>query len=310
MAVSVTDLAVHYRRDSETIRAVDGVSFDVHPGEVLVLLGPNGAGKTSTIETLEGYRKPTSGRVRVNGLDPIADHHRLMSQVGIMLQVGGVHPSMRVIEALRLYASFYDHPIQPELLVERLGLGSLTKSTWRQLSGGEQQRLSLALALIGRPEVVFLDEPTSGVDVSGRQLVRETITSLRDDGVAVLLTTHELAEAERLADRVVIIDCGRVAATGTLDELMNTGGAHGIYFSAPGALDVGSLSNHLGISVVELRPGEYFIDHPSTPEMVASLTSWLADNGLALGDLRAARHSLEDVFLRITNQHRATKVDL
>ncbi len=187
-AISVEDLSVHYRRDRDTVKAVDGVTFGVEPGEVLVLLGPNGAGKTSTVETLEGYRNATSGRVRVLGLDPIADHQPLMMHVGIMLQQGGIHPGMRVIEALRLYAAFYPDPSEPGVLLQRMGLRDRARSTWRQLSGGEQQRLSRALALIGKPKVVFLDEPTSGLDVSGRQIVRDVIRTLRDDGVAVLLT--------------------------------------------------------------------------------------------------------------------------
>ncbi|MGK2957842.1 MAG: ABC transporter ATP-binding protein [Acidimicrobiales bacterium] len=299
-AITVEELTVHYHRDHESVRAVDGVSFQVEPGEVLVLLGPNGAGKTSTVETLEGYRKVTSGQVRVLGLDPIADHHALMSHVGVMLQQGGVHPGMRVLEALRLYASFYPDSIEPLVLLENMGLNNLARSTWRQLSGGEQQRLSLALALIGRPKVAFLDEPTSGLDVSGRHIVRQVIRTLRDQGVAVLLTTHELDEAQRLADRVVIIDHGRVVATGSPTELMNANEGSGIRFGAPPNLDVAALTQALSASVTEVSPGEYHIDCPPSPQTIADLTAWLAEQNLPLADLRAGRHSLEDVFLRLT----------
>ncbi len=278
------------------------MSFGIEPGEVLVLLGPNGAGKTSTVETLEGYRKVTAGRVRVLGLDPLADHGALMEHVGIMLQQGGIHPGMRVIEALRLYAAFYPDPIEPEVLLERTGLQDRARSTWRQLSGGEQQRLSLALALIGKPKVVFLDEPTSGLDVSGRQVVRDVIRALRDEGVAVLLTTHELAEAQRLADRVVIINHGRMVAAGTLAELMDAGEDHGIHFGAPAKLDVSALSTRMGAPVIEVSPGEYRLESPPTPVVIANLTAWLSEQNLPLADLRAGRHSLEDVFLRLTGR--------
>ncbi len=307
-AIAVEDLSVHHhtRRGGEILRAVDGVSFDVEPGEVLVLLGPNGAGKTSTVETLEGYRKPTAGRVRVLGLDPIADHGSLMAHVGVMLQQGGIHPGMRVVEAFRLYAAFYPDPIDPVVLLERTGLAHRARSTWRQLSGGEQQRLSLGLALVGRPTVVFLDEPTSGLDVSGRQVVREVVANLRDSGVAVLLTTHELPEAERLADRVVLIDHGRVVAAGTLSELTRSVEGRGVAFGAPPNLDVVALSARVGVQVIQVGPGEYRLDGDPTPVLLAELTAWLAEHNLALTELRSGRASLEDVFLRLTERSEQT----
>lgn len=301
-AIAVEDLSVHHRRGGEMVRAVQGVSFDVEPGEVLVLLGPNGAGKTSTVETLEGYRRPTAGRVRVLGLDPIADHGSLMSHVGVMLQQGGIHPGMRVLEAFRLYAAFYPEPIDPAVLLERTGLAHRARSTWRQLSGGEQQRLSLGLALVGRPTVVFLDEPTSGLDVSGRRIVRDVIRELRESGVAVLLTTHELPEAERLADRVVIIDHGRVVAAGTLSDLTRPDEDHGVAFGAPPNLDVVALAARVGARVIEVDPGEYRLDSTPTPVLLAELTAWLAERNLSLTDLRTGRASLEDVFLRLTDR--------
>lgn len=302
LAISVENLAVHYRHDPTPIKAVDGVSFGVEPGEVLVLLGPNGAGKTSTVETLEGYRHVTAGQVRVLGLDPLADHQELMAKVGIMLQHGGIHPGMRVIEALRLYQAFYEDPIAPEELIERLGLSQRCRSTWRHLSGGEQQRLSLALALIGKPKVLFLDEPTSGLDVTGRLIVREIIKALRDNGVAVLITTHELNEAERLADRIVIIDKGKVVATGSPAELMGAQTDQGVNFAVSGEVDLESLSSQVQATVLRVGDGEYRIERSPTPEMISALTTWLAERDLVLGDLRANRHSLEDVFLRLTSK--------
>ena len=296
-AVAVSDLVVRYG----TFTAVDGVGFTAEAGEVTALLGPNGAGKTTTVETAEGYRRSDGGEVRVLGLDPVADHERLVRRVGVMPQDGGVYPGVRVGEVLRLFASYYDDPLVPDVLLERLGLGDRVRATTRSLSGGERQRLSLALALVGRPEVVFLDEPTAGVDVAGRQEIRAVIRELRGDGVAVVLTTHELAEVEQLADRVVVVDRGRVVAAGSLAELL-AGGGDEIRFGAPTGIDVAALGAHLGVPVREERPGEYLVAGAPDPSTVAALTAWLAEHHLPLGDLRAGRQSLEDVFLRVTGR--------
>jgi ABC-2 type transport system ATP-binding protein len=295
-AIEVTDLVVRYG----PLIAVDGLSFGSEPGEVLALLGPNGAGKTTTVETLEGYRRPTAGRVRVLGLDPIADRGRLAPKIGVMLQRGGVYPAMSAREALRLFAAYYDDPEDPDVLVERMALRDVEQTPWRRLSGGEQQRLSLALALVGRPRAAFLDEPTAGVDPAGRLAIRRAVRELRDRGVAVLLTTHEMEEAERLADRVVIIDRGAVVATGTPAELMTVGAGREIRFGAPPGLAVAELGLALGATVTEDQPGEYRVDTEATPAAVAALTAWLAGRDLPLADLRAGRQRLEDVFLRLT----------
>jgi ABC-2 type transport system ATP-binding protein len=295
-AIEVRDLVVRY---GERV-AVDGVSFTVAAGTVLALLGPNGAGKTSTVETLEGYRRPGGGQVRVLGLDPQADHAALTRRIGVMLQHGGVYTGIRPPEVLRLFASYYDDPADPDELLERVGLADHRRSTWRSLSGGEQQRLSLALALVGRPEVAFLDEPTSGIDPSGRQLIRRVVAELRDAGVTVLLTTHDLEEAEKLADRVVIIDHGRVLAEGTPAELTTSGQRDEIRFGAPAGIDVAALGAAVGAPVSEVSPGEYRVDAAPDPARIASLTSWLAAHDHPLADLRAGRQRLEDVFLRLT----------
>jgi ABC-2 type transport system ATP-binding protein len=294
-AVVVRDLVVRYG----DLVAVDGVSFDASPGEVVALLGPNGAGKTSTVETAEGYRSPDAGQVRVLGHDPVADRTVLADRVGVMPQGSGAYPGLRVGEAVRLFASYYSSPDSPDRLLDLLGLRARERSSWRSLSGGEQQRLSLALALVGRPEVAFLDEPTSGVDLGGRQVIRSVIESLRAAGVCVVLTTHELVDAERVADRVVIIDDGRVVADGTPASL-RTGGTDQIRFNADPGLDVADLSAAIGESVVETTRGEYLVSASPTPATVAAITTWLAERDLSLGDLRAGRQSLEDVFLRLT----------
>jgi ABC-2 type transport system ATP-binding protein len=225
----------------------------------------------------------------------------LTPRIGVMLQSGGVYPGMRVIEAVRLFASYYDDPLDPDDLLSTVGLTSVAGTVWRRLSGGEQQRLSLALALIGRPAVAFLDEPTAGIDPAGRQVVRTIVRSLRDSGVCVLLTTHDLEDAQRLADRVLIVDHGRLVASGTPAELMTASAGDEIRFGAPAGLDVGSLSARLGAPVEEVTAGEYLVDASASPATVAALTAWLAERDLPLADLRAGRQTLEDVFLRLTS---------
>ncbi|MBX3285486.1 MAG: ABC transporter ATP-binding protein [Actinobacteria bacterium] len=295
-----------------TTRAVDRLSFTAEQGEVLALLGPNGAGKTSTVEALEGYRPATEGSVRVLGLDPVADHARLVPQIGVMLQAGGVYPGIRPLEALELFAAFHATPHDPNALLERVGLTHVRRSTWRQLSGGEQQRLSLALALVGRPRVAFLDEPTASVDVQGRQLIRRLVRELAHEGVCVVLTTHDLDEAEKVADRVVIIDRGRLITQGTPNELMSAGGSREIRFGARPGLDTAALGKELMAAVDEVSPGEYLVAAEPSPANIATLTGWLADRDLPLADLRAGRQTLEDVFLRmtqITGEVPAVRVD-
>jgi ABC-2 type transport system ATP-binding protein len=302
-AVEVSGLVVRYG----AVTAVNQLDLWAHAGEVVAVLGRNGAGKTSTVEAIEGYRRAAGGRVRVLGLDPQRpeDHRVLTRRVGVMLQRGGVYPAMGPAEVLGLFASYYERPEDPEVLLDRLGLvGTVARTPWRQLSGGEQQRCSLALALVGRPEVVFLDEPTAGVDPHGRLTIRSVVGELRSAGVCVVLTTHELAEAERMADRVVIIDRGKVVAAGTLAELTERTDvepeAPEIRFTAPPGIDTGALGARLEVGVHEEWPGEYRVEAAGRPAVVAALTAWLAEHDLALTDLRTGRQRLEDVFLRLT----------
>lgn len=294
-AAEVSDLVIRYGERT----AVDHLSFTVAPGSITALLGPNGAGKTSTVETLEGYRSPHHGSVRVLGLDPRRHRRQLTRSVGVMLQQGGVYTGIRPLEALRLFASYYDDPADPSALLERVGLGGLSSTPYRHLSGGEQQRLSLALALVGRPRVAFLDEPTAGVDPAGRQLIRRVISELRDEGVTVLLTTHDLEEAERLADHVLIVDRGQLVASGSPAELM-AAASEEIRFGAPAGLPTEALARRLGGTVTEATPGEYVVELAPRPTTIAALTAWLAEHDLPLADLRAGRQRLEDVFLALT----------
>ena len=286
---------------------VDGLSFEVRRGEVFALLGPNGAGKTTTVEILEGYRAPSGGLVRVLGLDPIGDAPKLKPRIGVMLQDGGVAPSMRPLEALELYASFYSAPLAPRSLLRLVGLEDAERTRYRALSGGQKQRLSLALALVGQPELVFLDEPTAGMDPQARRATWEIVRSLKRDGVTVLLTTHFMEEAEQLADRVAIVDGGRLVA---LDAPSALGQASGppdeLRFRAPPGLPLSPLSDRLdSCRLSEPRPGEYLVEGAIDPSTVAEVAAWLAERGDLLSELRVGRQSLEDVFLRLTSDESA-----
>ena len=306
-AIEVRDLVIRYG----DLEAVAGATFTAPAGAVTAVLGPNGAGKTSTIETLEGFRRPHQGSVRVLGLDPVADHRELVRRVGVMLQDGGVYRAIRVEEAVRLFAAYYEQPRDPDALIDLVGLGHRRRAVWRTLSGGEQQRLSLALALVGDPELVFLDEPTAGLDVAGRRLVHDLVVELAASGVTVVLATHDLAEAETLAHHVVIIDQGHVVAEGDPAQLAAASGPPELRFSVAaagsrgiaahgGEIDTAALSAHLGAAVRAAGAGEYVADTPGDPATVARLTAWLAEQGIELGDLRAGRQRLEDTFLRLT----------
>jgi ABC-2 type transport system ATP-binding protein len=293
-AVEVEHLTV---RHGELV-AVDGISFTAEAGAVTTVLGPNGAGKTSMIEVCEGYRRPSTGTVRVLGFDPARQQRRLSARMGVMLQEGGVYPSSGVLETVRHYAALYGKGADAAALVESVGLTSRSKATWRRLSGGEKQRLSLALALAAKPEVAFLDEPTAGVDINGRDAIRGIIRDLASNGCAVVLATHELDEAERLADRMVIIDHGSLIADGTLADLRK--GHDEIRFRSDRGLDLRALAAATGIVASEVGNDEYVIDAPPQPRLMAQLGDWLAEAGHPLHDLRAGGQRLEDVFRRLT----------
>jgi ABC-2 type transport system ATP-binding protein len=278
--------------------AVNAVSFTALAGNVTAVLGPNGAGKTSTIEVCEGFRRASSGTVRVLGLDPAVDQARLSERMGVMLQDGGPYPSARVRDTVRHYCQLYQRGVDPQTLIEQVGLAERATSTYRRLSGGEKQRLSLALALAARPEVAFLDEPTSGVDVLGRDTIRGIVRSLAAEGCAVVLATHELDEAERLADRVVIFDKGEVIADGTLDELRR--GHDEIRFRSSPDIDLLAMATSIGFVVSRVGADEYVVDAPPHPRLMAQLAGWLGDHGHPLHDVRAGAQRLEDVFRRLT----------
>ncbi|HNP55995.1 MAG TPA: ABC transporter ATP-binding protein [Gordonia sp. (in: high G+C Gram-positive bacteria)] len=303
-AVDITGL----RKSFGAHTAVDGLDLRLRRGTVLALLGPNGAGKTTTVEICEGFTAPDAGQVRVLGLDPRDDNDALRARIGVMLQGGGAYPGARAAEMLRLCAAYSANPIDPDWLLDVLGLTPVADTPFRRLSGGQQQRLSLACALVGRPELVFLDEPTAGLDAHARLLVWDLIAALRTDGVSVLLTTHMLDEAEHLADDIVIIDAGRVVAAGTPAELTARDHA-GLRFTAVGDLDItaaaAAVSAACGGATTTGTRGEdggYTLIGPATPEAIAALAAWCAESGVLITELHAAGASLQDVFLSLTGR--------
>jgi ABC-2 type transport system ATP-binding protein len=299
-AVECRDVVVRYGATT----AVDAVSLTVPRGRILALLGHNGAGKTSLLQVCEGFRRADGGRCRVLGLDPVDDHEALMPRIGIMLQSGGVYPWATAGEILRLFASFAAHPINPDMLIERLDLTKIQRTRFRRLSGGEQQRLSLAIALVGRPELVFLDEPTAGMDTGARHTTWRLIEQLRADGVSVLLTTHLLDEAERLADDVVIMRSGVVAATGTPAELTAAAGIDLLEVRANAGLtpDPGLTAR---LKLTETTPGEYAIAGTLDAAAIAEVLAWFARAGAQVTAVNTRRRTLEDVYLALTEGERA-----
>ncbi len=223
-------------------KVVDQLQFTVHKGEIFALLGPNGAGKTTAVETLEGYRTPDQGSVRVLGLDPIREAQALKPHIGVMLQQDGLYPGLTAREVLRLFAGYYRQPQNIDELLERLGLTAAARTRCRRLSGGQKRRLALALALVGKPTLLFLDEPTAAMDPQARLATWEIIRDVKQRGTTVLLTTHLMDEAERLADRVAIIDHGRLLALDTPAQLTGVNNASIVRFVAPPGLDCTKLA--------------------------------------------------------------------
>jgi len=291
--------------------AVDDLSLTVERHTITAVLGPNGAGKTTTLETCEGYRRPQAGTVRVLGLDPVRQRRELLPRIGVMLQSGGAWSGVRASEMLRHVARLHAHPLDLDVLSERLGLADCGRTPYRRLSGGQQQRLGLAMALVGRPEVVFVDEPTAGVDPQMRRTIWELLGELRRDGVTVVLTTHYMEEAERLADQVHIVDHGRLVASGTPLELTRGGSVATIRLVVtrpfpPGAPE--SLRCVLGdaTSVTQVDDLSMVVSGPADGTTLAKISAWCAEHDVLPESLNLGARNLEDVFLQLTGRELAS----
>ncbi|MCT7351090.1 ABC transporter ATP-binding protein [Streptomyces sp. 15-116A] len=293
--IEVTDLRKSYGGRP----AVDGVSFAVEEGEIFGILGPNGAGKTTTVECVEGLRVPDTGRVRVTGLDPVADHKEVTRVLGAQLQKSDLQPKLTVREALELYASFYPRPADWGTLAERLGLVPALNSRFAKLSGGQKQRLSIALALIGDPRIVVLDELTTGLDPRARRDTWQLIEDVRAGGVTVLLVTHFMEEAQRLCDRIAVIDKGRLAALDTPAGLIRrSAGATVISFTPSAPLDDDDLNALPGLASVRHKDGRVTLS--GTDETVNAVITLLARTRVTAHQLRVTDATLDDAFLDLT----------
>jgi ABC-2 type transport system ATP-binding protein len=291
--------------------AVDRLSLTVERGTTTAVLGPNGAGKTTTLETAEGYRAPQAGTVRVLGLDPLRDRRALLPRIGVMLQSGGAWSGARADEMLRHISRLHAHPLDLATLSERLGLGDCGRTPYRRLSGGQQQRLGLAMAIIGRPEIAFVDEPTAGMDPAARRTTWDLLEELRRSGVTVVLTTHYMEEAERLADKIHIIDHGRLIASGTPLELTRGGASATIRLvvSRPFPTDAPtSLRRALGegVEVTLLDELSIVVTGPADASSLAVVSRWCEDNEVLPESLTLGQRTLEDVFLELTGREMAS----
>ncbi len=295
--------------DGKMLRVVSGLSLVAERGQITALLGANGAGKTTTIECAQGLQKRTSGSISLLGEDPDTAGAALRSRVGVMLQDGGLPPSARPIPLLRHVAGMYEDPWPVEDLIARLGIDAFSRTSVRRLSGGQKQRLALAAALLGRPEVLFLDEPSAGLDPQSRQMVFELISELRNRGMGIILTTHLMDDAQRLADYVYIIDAGRNVAEGTVAQLLRheldtgNGAPHirTLLFEAEPGLDLTGVWPD-AVEVRESRAGSYSATGALTPSDLAAVTAWWAARGIMPSSMSLEARSLEDVFLDISGR--------
>jgi ABC-2 type transport system ATP-binding protein len=294
-AITVSNLVKNYG----SVPAVAGVSFEVQDGEVFALLGPNGAGKTTTVEILEGYRDRSSGTVDVLGHDPAVGGTPFRDRIGIVLQQTGIDPAITVREALVLFSKIYSRHLDPDELIELVGLDDKADARIKTLSGGQQRRVDLALALVGDPDLVFLDEPTTGFDPSARRKAWDLVEGLSSLGKTIILTTHYLDEAQHLADRIAVLSGGRIVAEGTPEQLGADSGESTIAFGLPEGLTVTDLP---GLAS-DYRPAGRSITLRSTDPTrdLHALTSWALDRGMTLEHLVVQRPSLEDVYLEIVD---------
>lgn len=299
--ISVRDL----RKSYDAVEAVRGIDFEVQAGEVFGLLGPNGAGKTTTVEILEGLRPRSGGDVRVLGLDPDRQKNELKDRIGVCLQATNLPDKMRVREALDLFAAFYSRNVDGANLLKRLQLSEKRDATYMSLSGGQKQRLAIALALINQPQLLFLDEPTTGLDPQVRLEIRDLIEELRAEKRTILMTTHYIEEAERLCDRVAIIDAGKIIALGSPRELQEKSADQSrIEIKLAQPLRDGSVPNFTdAISTSISQDGRQLRVQSARPaRTLVELIKWIDAQGLELEDVHLKRPTLEDVFIEMTGK--------
>jgi ABC-2 type transport system ATP-binding protein len=299
--ISVSDLRMRYGKQE----ALAGLSFEVHRGELFALLGPNGAGKTSTVEILEGYRHRTGGTVSVLGTDPWHAGPAWRARIGVMLQETGPEPDLTVAECLHLYGSYYCDPWPGVDLLELTGLDAHAGKKAAQLSGGQRRKLDLALALTGRPQVLFLDEPTTGFDPAARRDAWDIIAALKDTGTTMILTTHYMDEAERLADRAAVITAGTLISQGSPHSLVNRQGSPTITFTLPAGLTAADLPEPARHAVYGSPGGKLTLPAASPLPMLGTLAAWAERAGLDLPDLEVRRPTLEDAYLQLTTGQEA-----
>lgn len=296
-------VAAGLRKRYGAVTAVDGVSFEVRRGEIFGIVGPNGAGKTTTVECIEGLRRPDGGEVRLLGLDPLAQRRAVAERVGVQLQESALPPRLRVAEALTLFGAFYQRRADPAEMLDRLGLADKAKAAYGKLSGGQKQRLHIALALVNRPEVVFFDELTTGLDPQARRATWDLVRQVREGGCTVVLTTHFMEEAERLCDRVLIMDHGHVVALDTPEALIRSLGTDRrlVFTLPPGGTPPARLADLPQVRRVE-QAGDRLTVYGQGDRFVSLVVYALEEAGVPFLDLRTVQPSLEDVFLALTGR--------
>jgi len=299
-AVTVQHLVKKYGR----LVAVNDVSLSIHEGEIFGIIGPNGAGKTTTVECISGLRAPDSGSISVYGLSPQKDRNKIREFVGVQLQESALPPRIKVREAVKLFASFYSNPLDPDQLLEALGIEQIVNSSFKNLSGGQKQRVSVALALVGNPKLAILDELTTGLDPEARREIWSLIENMRDRGVTVILVTHFMDEAERLCDRLALINHGTVTALDTPEAIAAKAGGSRVRFVPSQPVDDETLRAIPGVNEIERK--EKYVTVTGTGDLAAALINTLAAIGVRVSEVEARSGNLDDAFIKLTRDDAST----